>query len=302
MRVCRAFQALVSLVFVSCQAPPEPTRLRVVTWNVENFFNDRRDSPELAVEPVASAADYRRKLLGAVETLRELDADLVLLQEIENEAVTAALGDALGGYPHRSTTRGNDPRGIDLAVLSRVPIRLVRDHSDEWFEGPDGAGPFSFARDCQELHLTLAGSSVIVLGVHYKALGDAASRQKRAAEAERTRQIADELRALEPATPLLIAGDFNAEPDAPELAAFGERDTAAYDSLVSSLPAGERATFGSGTAARSFDDQRLSGHTPLAAPVSVQVVSSRRVLETSDHRPLLVDYALHTSISCSHCQ
>src|SRR5690606_40985880 len=69
--------------------------------------------------------------LSIARALRELQADVVVLQEVENEQVTAELAAASGTYPHHVTSRGNDPRGIDIAVLSRWPIVAVRSHRSE---------------------------------------------------------------------------------------------------------------------------------------------------------------------------
>lgn len=65
--------------------------------------------------------------------IRELEADVLALQEVESvDTLKHFRAGALGGrkaYPYVAGIDGNDPRLIDVAVLSKLPITHVRFHS-----------------------------------------------------------------------------------------------------------------------------------------------------------------------------
>ena len=134
-----------------------PEKLALITWNVDNLFDTRdnaaRDDDEflpLAVkrrDPLfwdnhcskkralsyvrncmnldwseAALAQKIRHLVRVIE--RGPPADVIALQEVENLGTLNRLADALPrDYPHRVLIEGGDPRGIDVALLSRVPLR-----------------------------------------------------------------------------------------------------------------------------------------------------------------------------------
>ncbi|MFI2199929.1 endonuclease/exonuclease/phosphatase family protein [Streptomyces sp. NPDC020192] len=83
----------------------------------------------------------------------EVGADVLLVAEVEDRPTLDrfnqhVLGEALGGqpYPFNLLIDGNDPRGIDIGILSRHPITSVRPHLFD----PDPAHPTRplFSRDC----------------------------------------------------------------------------------------------------------------------------------------------------------
>lgn len=278
---------VILLGALACGPPAERT-VRVLTWNTRNLFNARRDSPEVASEAISPAEQYLSKLEGIAAVLREAEPDVILLQEVENETVTADLAARLPWPVHHDTSLGNDPRGIDLAVLSRHPITRVVSHAADRLGG--GLGPGShqhFARDCHEVHLEIGGRPWIVLGIHFKSGRGDHSRRKRAAEAERTRQIADDLRFARPELRLLIAGDFNAEPDAPELEPLAE-----YPGVARHAPAERRATLGDPRRGWTLDDVRADTELfGLVVPGSVRILDSDEATRLSDHRPLLAEFS-----------
>lgn len=171
--------------------PPQP--LKVMTWNVKNLYNDKKDSPEVAVadETILSTSDYQAKLAAIATVVGGVKPDVLMLQEVENQNVVSDLAAKLGGFPHQAITQGNDPRGIDIAVLSALPFQIGPSHKDEYFKASsDPTQTFKFARDVLEVHLNVNGRHLALLGIHFKAEdGDPKSALKRVAEAEQTRKI-----------------------------------------------------------------------------------------------------------------
>ena len=119
-----------------------PTTVRIATFNVENLFArwrfkenvdptkantrgwvvDQTQFEELGVDSKA--------ITGAA--VRDLGADVIALQEVENvDTLKHFRAQFLGGnakYPYVAGVDGNDPRLIDVAVLSRLPITHIRSY------------------------------------------------------------------------------------------------------------------------------------------------------------------------------
>ena len=156
--------------------------LRVVEWNAEGMF-------------VAGSLTRRAAPDDALETLRMLDADIVIIPEfgvIDRLALSTKRAlDELGYTLHTSTYR--DPRvvGFGMAVLSRLEVLAVNEFSlgDDFRSG---------------LSLTLqdaAGQRLRVIGVHL----DDKSEASRLGE---VMQLAREVNRED--LPTVVGGDFNA--------------------------------------------------------------------------------------------
>jgi exodeoxyribonuclease-3 len=161
-------------------------QLRVVTYNV---LDDGRGRAELIVE-----------------ILRDIAADLIVLQEVFGEDLVRRIGEALG--MQYFVARGNSK--YHLAVLSRWPIRVR--HSHHPFP-PIQQTVLEAVIDCPN------GRSLAVLGVH------PVPRPLVFCEWWRRWELRVALRWLEPYQPsgCLLLGDFNASApgDAPDVRRLG---------------------------------------------------------------------------------
>lgn len=275
-----------------------PLRVRIVNWNVQNFFNDVADSPELGgtctgtdttCESVVTSAEYQAKLGHVLAVLSPLAPDIAVMPEVENEAVATAIADGLGDHPHVAVSHGNDPRGIDVAVISRFAFDRVVRHNDEFFHASvDPSTTYKFARDCLELHSTINGRHVVLLAVHLKAEQDDASKQKRVAEAEQIRRIAAAVLLGDPSAAIVLLGDFNSTPDEPPMVTLRGAAPNALTSVAANVVAAERWSFGGD---RLIDDQLLdAAMLPWLDAASVHLEHSTTVDLASDHSPLSADY------------
>jgi endonuclease/exonuclease/phosphatase family metal-dependent hydrolase len=189
--------------------PPRAPGVKVATWNLENFF-DAWDDPfrsDEQTEPAFVSEPRRQRIADA---LRLLDADVVCLQEIENrfaleEFVAEYLPDS--GY-QTVLVEGNDARGIDVALLSRMPVEAVTSYRHRRFR--DAAGKEQrFSRDL--LRVRIGGAlNADVFVVHLKSQqgGDGADVVREAEAREAVAILRAEL-ARDPQWRALIAGDFN---------------------------------------------------------------------------------------------
>ena len=167
----------------------------------------------------AEALDPEDRRLTA-QVLARTDADVIALQEVFDIATLDHFHDryllAAGAapYPYRHCLPGNDGRGLDVAVLSRLPLHEVVSHADATADSlgidiPDGVArdlPL-FRRDC----LQVGVRQITLFICHFKApYPDAAATWPvRRAEALALRRLI-EMRFDDPAQALwLILGDLN---------------------------------------------------------------------------------------------
>lgn len=275
--------------------PPQP--VKVMTWNVKNLFNDKKDSPEVTAvdETVLPTAEYQAKLAAIASVVGGVKPDVLMLQEVENQNVVNDLAAKLGGYPHHAITQGNDPRGIDVAVLSALPVQIGPSHKDEYFKASsDPTQTFKFARDVLEVHLTVNGRHLALLGIHFKAEdGDPKSGLKRVAEAEQTRKIGTGIRLADPTAAIVVMGDFNSTPGSEPMNALAGIAPFLLSSATEALPAADRYSVTFGGNPELFDDQYCD---PVAKSLldvaSVQIVHGGSVNAASDHDPVVAVYGV----------
>lgn len=188
-------------------------RIRVATFNIRNLFDDH-DDPYLADE--TTPAKPRLELERLAQTLREINADAVALQEVEsrgylqrfNQVFLANMGYEVVHYA------GNDQRGSGLAVLSRIPIGQVTSHRHRQFRNPQGE-TCRFSRDllCVELlHPATPAFELWVVHLKSKRGDQAETELQRMAESSEIRRLFEAHVARSPDARILLLGDFNDTP------------------------------------------------------------------------------------------
>lgn len=253
-----------------------PVEVRVATWNVHDLF----DAYDRIVPPgdedlVPPEGDVEARIARIAAVLARVDADVWVLQEVETRALLERLAVA-AGYPVARLVDGNDPRGVDVALLSRFPVTAYASHAGEL--APDGR--LLWPRDCVEARLDAGGRALVVVGTHLSsAISDDGTR--RAWQAARLREIADAAAAEDPAALVLAGGDLNDVPAsdalAPLLADGAWRDPVAPDAV----------TWARDGAAARLD--YLLVPAPAGALLAAAVDASADVEAASDHRPVVVD-------------
>jgi endonuclease/exonuclease/phosphatase family metal-dependent hydrolase len=254
--------------------------VRVATWNVHDLFDAvDRVAPPGDLDDVPSPTDVEAKVDALAAVLARLDADVVLLQEVENADVLGRLA-ARAGYPEARLVEGRDPRGIDVAALSRLPLDGYVSHLDEL----DSAGRRLWPRDCVEVHVRTAGRPLVVVGSHLSsALSDDGTR--RTLQAARLRAIADGIRAAQPEARVLAGGDLNDLPGSAALAPL------LGDGAWREVADPGAATWGNGPQEERLDDLLVPA-ADAGAVRAAAVVDGGDVRRASDHRPVMLDVAV----------
>jgi len=255
--------------------------VRIATWNVHDLFDevDRLESPG-ALDEVPAAAEVEARLEAVAAVLRRLDADAVLLQEVEDLPLLTRLA-GRAGYPEARLLEGNDPRGIDVALLSRLPVRRCAGHAAE--REPDGAP--RWPRDVVEAELTAGGRRLVLLNTHLSSHLSDPDGARRARQAAALRALADAAARASPGALVVVGGDLNDEAAAPALAPL-LGDGAWRDAAP---PGGW--TWGAGAQRAALDHLALPAGQ-LGAVLSARVEAGGDVAAASDHRPVVIDLAV----------
>jgi endonuclease/exonuclease/phosphatase family metal-dependent hydrolase len=272
-------------------SPVVPQPVKVLNWNLHKLIDDETDGYPAEQVVTTAVWDAHRQAVGKV--IAAADPDIAILQEVEGMDVLQALDDEeLGGsYTVLELAPGNDPSGIAVAMLSRIPVDEVITHEDDTFTVAGTPAPsYQYSRDCLELHFTINGRKLGLFGVHYKAKVED-DPDKRLAEAQHTRSLADAYTSADPEAGALILGDFNDTPGSLAVNWTIGNPPNQYTDAPESVAAADRWTMVYNGNQELVDHQMSS---PVLASMlrtsSVQIIHSTDVDHASDHAPVIAIY------------
>lgn len=239
-----AFQAGATDLFVPKIETPSPSDVNnfsIVTWNIENLFlkvpeKMPEKQMELTNEEQMKLTNTQLIDLGFIRTpikpekqqkavaagLKILNGDIVALQEVNDmEDLDNYQKKQLGkdAYPYSFLAEGNDGRGIDVALLSKFPIKKVYSYRDRTFPIPEQKEPGHFSRDLMEAIVQITPAFPIKIFVtHSKSqIGGTKADRQREGEAREIARIIKKHLDADPNALLALAGDFNDEPESPSI-------------------------------------------------------------------------------------
>lgn len=238
-----------------------PASFRVMTWNIAAGHGD-----------LSKIADVIRDANPDVAALQEVDVHWNERSGFVDQA--AALGQALGmdvrfAPIYQLASAGSAPaREFGLAILSRHPIVEFHNHPLARLSTQSNATDPESMPGFPDAAIEIRGVRVRVFTTHLDYRADPRVRRL---------QVAETMTRLATVTgPVLLMGDLNAPPDAPELAPLFQRLTDAW-------PAGGA---GAGLTYPADKPVRRIDYVLVSSDFSVQ---ETRVLatEASDHRPVV---------------
>ncbi len=157
------------------------------------------------------------------ERIRRIDIDVLAVQEVEHIDILKTFNrDNLGGlYPHVALIEGNDPRFIDVGVMSKLPIGPIT--SFQTAVHPNEPGRRVFGRDLMRVEILADDGSKLFslynvhLKSHYVPFDQDQEEGARLANAKRQRE-AETVARLISATErsdaaFVLCGDMNDPPD-----------------------------------------------------------------------------------------
>lgn len=227
MRACRMVPVvLFSLTMTACigcrSLPVAGGSVVVMSYNLQTLFDPVDQGGEYAEFCVSTGAwdegRYNARLAALASSVQSAAGrgrlgdgpDILVVEEAENQRVLSDLAAAAGGYSY-IVASPDEEAVVACGVLSRFPIVAARAHR---IRPPDGVPP-SVPRYALEVELSVDGHRLVVIGSHWKSkLGGAQETEpERQAAAVFISALVSSRLAADPALALVVAGDFNENPD-----------------------------------------------------------------------------------------
>lgn len=165
--------------------------------------------------------------------------DVICLQEVDDRLEGFASEHLGGRFPYLARPPGNDPRAMNVAVLSRFPLLEVVSHSTHRFPLLDESRDSRFSRDLLRVDLELEGRPWSVYTTHLKSMrGGSNAHRQRESEAAAILQLLQEQ--VQPGRPWILTGDLNDGRHSATLARFLTSPLQLHNSLE---VVGARRTF-----------------------------------------------------------
>ncbi|AGH95374.1 endonuclease/exonuclease/phosphatase family protein [Pseudobdellovibrio exovorus] len=104
--------------------PVSQERVSVMSYNLYNLFDDVQDTDEAVIPTAVLQAKLARIAQGILQVNSGRGPDILLVQEVENLNVLHMLNQHLqaAGYGTIELLDADDERGIDVGVISRLPL------------------------------------------------------------------------------------------------------------------------------------------------------------------------------------
>lgn len=177
------------------------TMTKIATFNVENLFarykflqgNEALADNGFTINDLAFTIYNETAKQITAKAIREVNADVICLQEVESLPTLDRFNSTyLGGmgYRYRLVIDGNDPRFIDVGLLSRYPINYIKTYR---YERNVNNTAFLFSRDCLQVELDILGKSLGLYINHFKSMigGRDQTRLRRQEQVKRVADIVD---------------------------------------------------------------------------------------------------------------
>ncbi len=240
-------------------------------------------------ERAPTEAQFNAHVDELAAAIRMLDADVITLQEVENQACLDALHARLRDlYPVAILGETGPPASIDVATFARGELVDVSTHLDRPLPTASG-GTTYFKRALLETHLVVDGHHMIVFNAHFKSKYDDDPEQ-RLAEATGARELVLERTAAHPEALIVLAGDLNDTPGSAALETLEAGD--ALDRVTAELGA-DAGTIVYGGGYRAIDHiYRATEAAGRFVVGSASVHRDGRGLANSDHAAVRAEFEL----------
>ncbi len=194
--------------------------------------------------------------------IAEVDPDVLLLLEIEDRATLQRfysqlvwpLLKAQGSAPHQifMLVDGNDPRGIDIGLMTRYPLVGMRSNVHR----KNAAGNPLFSRDAIEFYVDIGKKNFLALiGNHFSSKASDLRGKRRREQAQEVVAIVEDLRKRTPW--IVVAGDLNDHPQGGSLSALLNH-AELKDAMALPAYSGRPGTYKTASATMKLDYMLLS--------------------------------------------
>ncbi len=293
---------LCTLTLAATSLAQEAGKLTLMAYNVENMFDvfDDPYSTDETMPPKPRAAIER-----LATTIRQANPDVIGIVEVENEGVLRAMTNEMLadlGYMHISVLPTNSDRGINVGVISRVPIVSLTSHRFLDLTLPDETRTWTYARDLLKVELQVTPQRrlhafIVHLKSRHDSPGDPMSAKWRLAEHTMARSKIADILHRDPDAWVVLMGDLNDTPDAPGIRAYlepqGDETTPLMHDVHTSLDPDRPITFIRGQRYLSTIDYILASPSLYKRLDAVGIPTNIDELnEGSDHAPVWATFRI----------
>ncbi len=277
--------------------------LRIATYNIENFY-DRYDDPYTTKDSrvdQGTASKSARELWALAKVISSVNADIIALQEVENIGFLREFNKSYLknlGYKNVVLIEGNSSksikgRGIDVAVLSRVPVLAATTYQHRNFIFEDGK-KVNFSRDFLHVQLKCPEHPVIHLfTLHTISKSSGAwTHYRRIAEAKAGATILEEQFSKDTNSWIIVLGDFNDGEKSKSVKTFLEIPKVPLVRIPLFDKKKKKYTwYGKGTGYSSSTLDHILVSKPMSEKINKKksgIFNDKNAEKASDHRPLFI--------------
>lgn len=276
--------------------PRKSDVVRIATYNVANLFDDKDDPTLQDRYEDMNTTKPKEELEGIVDAIRAIDADVLVLEEIESVAVLGWFRDTYlsgMGYTEAISIDAGDPRGIEQGVLSRFPLAepmvwprmALQGKHPAGADAPEGE-PITFHRSPFRVDVIVPAGArgnprdydFTIFAIHAKSGRN--SGYWREAEAIGTTKLIHTAMSDDPGRNVVVLGDFNAVQTDASFQTF-------ISSGLSDLFADRRPD---DPATTTHESGRSIDHVLVNAAMMPEVIRDSRFVFGTPARPKGVDY------------
>ena len=213
------------------------------TYNTHLFFDKICDSGNCTssdFEKVPSDSEYKTKVSELAESIHEIDADIILLQEVEKNSCLKDLFEKSGSYDDFYLGDKNYSGSVNTAVMTKGKIIYENKHQERIDCSECDGGKTTFSHTFLETRIKLGCRDIIVFSAHFKSKNND-DQSRRLAEAAAAVKILKERAAEYPDALIVMGGDLNDEPGSDTLDFF-ESDPA-FLRVANELSSKDQATY-----------------------------------------------------------
>ncbi|MGD1822714.1 MAG: endonuclease/exonuclease/phosphatase family protein [Pleomorphochaeta sp.] len=197
------FLLLVILIFVSCEEPNlESNTFTIMNWNVQALMDmnvDGNEFNDFSLDEYDEES-YRRRIRKVCDVIDDINADVVILEEIENSNVLKDMLDmylSRKGYLYYGAIKEDDS-AIAIGFISKIKTEKIQTH---------------YVDDCRDLlslDYIFEGQQIRVLACHARSQinGFEESEIYRLNLAKTIKRVVEENDELQ----IICVGDFNEDP------------------------------------------------------------------------------------------
>jgi endonuclease/exonuclease/phosphatase family metal-dependent hydrolase len=202
----------VLAIFIGCGDTPDfvsidhskREHIRVATYNVENLFDLTYNGSEyLEYIPDSptnwNKENYQKKIENISKVIRDIDPDIIGLEEIESKEALLDLKENLGTYKYFAIAdeklKKSGKASVTMALLSKFPIESISEVK---------VTNHPMNRNILEVVVKVGKEPLHIFVNHWKAKSGPETKRIRSAE-----YLKERLDKLSDSTPYILLGDFN---------------------------------------------------------------------------------------------